>query len=359
MKSNFSKIIYTAFLFVFVFANIITAQPLTANAGVDKMLCPGGSATIGGGPAATGGRPPYTYTWTPNWYLSSTTAPNPTSTTPSWVEYTLTVVDDTGAVATDKVIVSMSNIAFVDAGNDTSICVNSSAILGKPINSSLPGVTYSWTPTTTLNNPALPRPTASPGLTTTTYSVTMTSTGCPPKTDQVTVTVIPTPIIDAGPDTTINEGQNVTLHATGGFYYAWSPQNTLNYYYTADPDAEPIVTTTYYLYGTDPSNKCPAYDSVTVFVNKSNQIVIYNTITPNGDGENDTWYIGNILKYPNNTVELYNRYGKLVFKTNAYTNTFEGKVTGQELPAGTYFYNINLGEEGDNAKYKGTLTIIR
>ena len=306
-----------------------------------------------------GGRPPYTYTWTPTGYLSSTTAPNPTSTTPSWVEYTLTVVDDTGAVATDKVIVSMSNIAFVDAGNDTSICVNSSAILGKPINSSLPGVTYSWTPTTTLNNPALPRPTASPGLTTTTYSVTMTSTGCPPKTDQVTVTVIPTPIIDAGPDTTINEGQNVTLHATGGFYYAWSPQNTLNYYFTADPDAEPIITTTYYLYGTDPSNKCPAYDSVTVFVNKSNQIVIYNTITPNGDGENDTWYIGNILKYPNNTVELYNRYGKLVFKTNAYTNTFEGKVTGQELPAGTYFYNINLGEEGDNAKYKGTLTIIR
>lgn len=337
----------------------IWAQALTAHAGIDQNICPGTTATLGGTPAATGGKPPYTYSWSPNWYLSSTTSSNPVSSTTNWVEYTLTVTDDTGAVATDKVIINMNNIYFADAGHDTSICENSSAILGLPINSSLTGVTYTWTPTSTLSNPTAPRPTSTPGLTTTTYTVVMSSVGCPPKTDFVTVSVIPTPHIDAGPDTTIKEGQTVTLHATGGFYYAWSPQATLRYYYTANPDAEPIVTTTYYLYGTDQSNKCPAYDSVTVFVIESDDIVIYNTITPNGDGENDMWYIGNILKYPNNTIELYNRYGKLVFKTTGYNNTFEGKVTGQELPAGTYFYNIDLGEEGANKKYHGTLSIIR
>jgi len=358
MRKKFYHKISALFVFTLLL-NIATAQPLTVNAGIDQVICPGGSALLGGAPTATGGKPPYTYSWTPNWYLSSTTVSNPTSTTPSWAEYTLTVTDDTGAVAIDKVIINMNSIYYADAGNDTSICENSHALLGAPINSTLTGITYNWFPATTLNNSSLPRPTSSPGLTSVTYTVTMTSTGCPPKNDEVTVSVIPTPHIDAGRDTTIKEGQSVTLHASGGFYYAWSPQATLRYYYTANPDAEPIVTTTYYLYGTDASNKCPAYDSVTVFVEKSDDIVIYNTITPNGDGENDFWYIGNILKYPNSTIELFNRYGKLVFKTSAYTNNFEGKVTGQELPAGTYFYNIDLGEEGANAKYHGTLTIIR
>lgn len=353
-----SRFILIAILFMLL-TRVTQAQPLVAHAGIDQVICPGGSATIGATPAATGGKAPYTYSWSPNWYLSSTTIANPISTTPSWAEYTLTVTDDTGAVAIDKVVVDMNHIYNADAGNDTSICENSFAVLGAPINSSLSGVSYSWTPTSTLNNPALARPTSNPGLTSVSYTVTMTSAGCPPKTDYVTVTVIPTPHIDAGPDTTIKEGAIATLHASGGYYYAWSPQATLRYYYTANPDAEPIVTTTYYLYGTDASNKCPAYDSVTVFVTESDDIVVYNTITPNGDGENDTWYIGNILKFPNNTLELYNRYGKLVYKTTGYTNTFEGKVTGQELPAGTYFYNIDLGEEGSNAKFHGTLTIIR
>ena len=81
-------------------------------------------------------------------------------------------------------------------------------------------------------------------------------------------------------------------------------------------------------------------------------VVIYNLVTPDGDGKNDYFIIDNINKYPNNKVEIYNRWGVKVFETNNYdplgdgsTNVFtgysEGKVTvdrKKKLPSGTYYY---------------------
>jgi gliding motility-associated-like protein len=327
---------------------------LTANAGPDKSVCPGVATNIGGTPPATGGLAPYTYSWSPSAFLNSTSVPNPTCIALSYVTYTLTITDDTGAVATDQVVISPYYITYVDAGNDTSICENSYALLGNDMNLAGMGVTYSWLPTTFLDNNTLPRPTSSP-LTTITYTLTASSASCPPKVDMVTITIIPTPNIDAGPDITINEGEVGTLHGSGGFFYAWSPTPVV-YPYTADPDVEPVINTTYYLYGTDESNKCPAFDSVHVIVIPSDDLVFYNTFTPNNDGSNDTWYIGNIYKYPNNKLEIYNRYGKLVFKTSAYKNTWNGDAFGETLPEGTYFYVLDLGD--GKGKKNGTVTII-
>jgi hypothetical protein len=89
------------YLFIILFnANAFLAfSQFTVNAGNDKMLCPGENYILGGIPAATGGLAPYTYSWSPNIALSSTNTPNPTCTSTGYVEYTLTVVDDTGANA--------------------------------------------------------------------------------------------------------------------------------------------------------------------------------------------------------------------------------------------------------------------
>ncbi|MGL5274665.1 gliding motility-associated C-terminal domain-containing protein [Myroides sp.] len=80
-------------------------------------------------------------------------------------------------------------------------------------------------------------------------------------------------------------------------------------------------------------------------------IVIYNLVTPDTDGKNDYFIIDNINKFPNNTVEIYNRWGVKVFGTHNYDsvgNVFngysEGRVTidkGEKLPTGTYFYIVN------------------
>ena len=84
--------------------------------------------------------------------------------------------------------------------------------------------------------------------------------------------------------------------------------------------------------------------------------IIYpiNAVTPNVDQTNDFFYIENIDEftcYPTNSVEIYNRWGVLVYETKQYNNTdrafrgiSEGRVTvnkSAELPTGTYFYIIN------------------
>lgn len=353
-----SKYLYSCIILLLII-NSAFAQ-FTINAGANQTICPGDSAHLGGTPTATGGKAPYTYSWTSSISpsgLSSTSRSNPSALPKDFAIYTLTVKDDTGAVQTKTVSVSFYYTQYVNAGRDTSLCILSSTVIGGSGNILGQGVTYTWSPSVGLNDSTLPRPTANP-LVTTTYTLTSTIAGCPPKVTIVTVTIVHPPHISAGPDITINEGTSVILHATGGFNYIWSPSNQLTYPYSANPDAEPIVTTTYYVYGTDAQKKCHSTDTITVFVLPDSNVVLYNTFTPNYDGNNDFWYIGNIYRYPNNHLDVYNRNGKLVYKANAYLNSWDGtSYTGAELPSATYFYVLDLG--GGAGVFHGTVTIVR
>ncbi|MFY9310827.1 MAG: gliding motility-associated C-terminal domain-containing protein [Bacteroidia bacterium] len=341
----------------FIHVSVTTAQTLAVNAGPDNTLCPGGNVILGGSPVAAGGLPPYTYSWAPAAGLSSTSVANPIATPSLFTTYTLTVTDDTGAVQTDMVDVTLSQLFYVGAGQPTDFCKDQSGTIGSPVNATVQGINFSWAPAGDLNDPTLPQPTAEPVLTTT-YTLTSTIAGCPPKTDSVKVTVIQPPPIYAGEDITIKEGERATLHAEGGYNYAWSGGGGLTYANTADPDAEPDITAIYILYGTDITNRCFAYDTVVVSVIPSDDVVFYNTFTPNGDGNNDTWFIGNILKYPNNRLDIYNRNGKLVYKANGYTNNWDGKTyLGEQLPAATYFYIMDLRDGAGT--FHGTVSIVK
>lgn len=78
-------------------------------------------------------------------------------------------------------------------------------------------------------------------------------------------------------------------------------------------------------------------------------ITVYNAISPNGDGRHDFLEIENITAYPENLVYVFNRWGNRVFEATGYDNSqirFAG--TGNaggagDLPGGTYFYSIDLG----------------
>lgn len=77
-------------------------------------------------------------------------------------------------------------------------------------------------------------------------------------------------------------------------------------------------------------------------------LVVYNGISPNGDGRNDFFFLKGIENYPDNTVEIYNRWGVKVYEAKGYNNTnirfdgySHGRATvnkGRLLPTGTYFY---------------------
>ena len=75
-------------------------------------------------------------------------------------------------------------------------------------------------------------------------------------------------------------------------------------------------------------------------------ITIFNGFTPDGDGLNDNWVIGNIENFPNNTVSIFNRWGNKVWNTSNYdniTNFWDGKnQNGATLTSGTYFYIIEI-----------------
>lgn len=88
-------------------------------------------------------------------------------------------------------------------------------------------------------------------------------------------------------------------------------------------------------------------------------IKIYNALTLNGDGKNDIFYLEGIECYPNNKVEIFNRYGAKVFETSNYdnvTHVFKGvsdsslNVSSGMLPQGTYFYVISYDNIVDNLK---------
>ncbi|MFV8367921.1 gliding motility-associated C-terminal domain-containing protein, partial [Flavobacterium sp. XS1P27] len=92
-------------------------------------------------------------------------------------------------------------------------------------------------------------------------------------------------------------------------------------------------------------------------------ILVHNAISPNGDGINEKFIIDNIddtVCYPDNTVEIYNRWGVLVFETKGYNNTsnvFDGTSQGRTtisqptgLPTGTYFYILNYTSVANDGK---------
>jgi gliding motility-associated-like protein len=95
-------------------------------------------------------------------------------------------------------------------------------------------------------------------------------------------------------------------------------------------------------------------------------VLIPQFISPNGDGKNDVLIIDNIEFYTDNVLKIYNRYGTLVYKKEAYNNTWGGLVSSQNnpvfnysngsLPSGTYFYILDLGVD-DIEPYTGYIQI--
>lgn len=77
----------------------------------------------------------------------------------------------------------------------------------------------------------------------------------------------------------------------------------------------------------------------------TNELIIYNGFSPNGDGVNDVFFIRNIELFPNNKLSIYNRWGNRVYRTEEYRNTYSGDFDGKDLPDGTYFYMLEINED--------------
>lgn len=202
------------------------------------------------------------YSWTPTSTLTTPALQTTTATPTVTTTYTVQVTDTKGCKNKDSVLVTVNDIAIVDAGANTSVCIGKSATLSATAGF----ITYSWKPITGLGTPSGQSTSATPAVTTT-YTVTASSGGSCIATDTVTITVNPLPTVNAGADDTICKGNNLTLNpATGLSKYVWSPASLLSSADTiANSIANPVVTTSYTLTATN-GNGCVNTDTVKITV---------------------------------------------------------------------------------------------
>lgn len=228
----------------------VTVNPLPdADAGPDQILCEGDIVQL----SASGG---VDYSWSPGVTLNDSLIADPIADPEVPTNYVVTVTDGNGCSDTDTVFV---DVFTIDAFGDTIICIGDAAQLGVT-----GGVSWSWTPTNGLSDPASQFPTADP-LTTIVYTVVADNGQQCFASDTVTVVVSPLPEAFAGFDQGVCAGSEAQLNATGGVIYVWSPSAGLS-----DPNIpDPVVTfssdtVTYSVTVTDAIG-CVNYDTVTVW----------------------------------------------------------------------------------------------
>jgi gliding motility-associated-like protein len=145
--------------------------------------------------------------------------------------------------------------------------------------------------------------------------------------DTVSLVIISTPV--SGADA------QLLGHGVVSFNYAAVPD-----YYGADTVVYEVC---------DKVGNC-ARDTVFINVTPKNQynLIIPQAFSPNGDGYNDYFEIIGIENYPKNTFTIYNRWGSLIYQAQGYHNQWDGKNgnTGADMPVGTYFMVLDLGEGG-------------
>lgn len=112
------------------------------------------------------------------------------------------------------------------------------------------------------------------------------------------------------------------------------------------------ATATSLLPDPDRSNNIAVSKVVTV---TGDDIMIPNVITPNGDGKNDKFIITGILRYPNSSLFIYNRWGNMVYQSKNYQNEW----TGDSLNEGTYYYILKLNTPTGERSYKGWIELLR
>ncbi|MNY01209.1 hypothetical protein D3C86_1337300 [compost metagenome] len=179
---------------------------------------------------------------------------------------------------------------------------------------------------------------------------------CPPAiSNAVSITMLPSPVSNAGADTAIYLGESVTLNGSGGITGIWMPGVSLSDSTITNPVATPGATTSYIYYVID-VNGCIGGDTVLITVMDPIQFNIRNVITMNNDHVNDTWNITGVEFFPMTDVKVFNQYGKLLYENQDYQNEWNGEYKGARLPNGTYYYVVIKG--GTEEEYKGTITLL-
>lgn len=267
------------------------------------------------------------------------------------------------------------------ATSNSPLCEGETILLN--VTSTDPTASFAWV------GPSFSSSSANPSITNSTpaqsgnYIVTITLSGCTPFNDTLSVIVNPTytqnlsAAFCAGQSITI-QSQNIS--AAGNYSFTLTSVNgcdsILNYTITENPifdlhfNEEICYDQTYLLpdgnmttlEGVYPflftnSNGCDSM--VTVHLNvlgpDSCMLIIPNVFSPNDDMNNDLFIIQGLLGNQNK-LQIFNRWGQMVFSTENYLNNWNGKSSdGKELPEGVYYFILTTEDE----TFSRHLTLLR
>jgi len=176
-------------------------------------------------------------------------------------------------------------------------------------------------------------------------------------TDSIYLSIRELPVFDLGPDTTLCGQEGLILDAgDDGSIYSWStgdiePQITI---YQGEKQEISVIVESQY--------GCISMD--TIVVEECNVVFYFRdiptAITPNDDGKNDFWNIEKLAGYTQAVVEIYNRWGTLVWRSGpGYSAPWDGRDAGGDLvPMDSYHFVILLNS-GSVDRVTGIVTVIR
>ncbi|MEE4177750.1 MAG: HYR domain-containing protein [Bacteroides sp.] len=121
----------------------------------------------------------------------------------------------------------------------------------------------------------------------------------------------------------------------------------------------------YWVEVTDANGCLLSYDFFVPYQEEDCELRFPQGVSPDGDGFNDTWVINGLIRFPNNNLRIFNRWGTIVFEAAPYQNDWDGRpnrgrpADGPDgiLPTGTYFYVIEL-EPGMNI-HSGYIYLVK
>lgn len=168
--------------------------------------------------------------------------------------------------------------------------------------------------------------------------------------------------VDAGPNQTIDVAGsallNATINVSGNYIYSWTPTINLSDPTILNPIANPTQTTTYYITVTN-SAGCSTTDSV--IVNVVPTIFVPDAFSPNGDGNNDVFEIMNPQLASTFSINIFNRWGELIFKSNDAYFKWDGAYQNVQQEIDTYVYVIFFSQQSNSTSrmLKGNVTLVR
>jgi gliding motility-associated-like protein len=190
--------------------------------------------------------------------------------------------------------------------------------------------------------------------------------GCDTTFTVVVGTPLPASVQILPGDSTMTAGQSLQLSSVFGPYdssaitsYYWSPASGLSCIDCPNPVVSPYNSQTTYTLVVTYNKGCTTSNVINISINGTPPVYVPNAFTPNGDGNNDLFYIYGVgIKDVN--MSIFNRWGEKVYESTNQSNGWDGTYIGAQQPPGVYIYYIDITYlNGQKISRQGSLTLIR